>query len=58
MEFPPAIFTVLFAIPRTAGWVAQWMEQMVDDEQRIARPRQEYIGMGQRDFVPLEERSG
>ncbi|MDJ0956178.1 MAG: citrate synthase [Arenicellales bacterium] len=57
MEFPTSIFTVLFAIPRTAGWVAQWMEQMVDGEQRIARPRQEYVGSRQRDFVPLEERS-
>ena len=56
MEFPTSVFTVLFAIPRTAGWVAQWMEQMVDPEQRIARPRQIYTGPEKRDFIPLEER--
>lgn len=56
MEFPTSIFTVLFAIPRTAGWVAQWMEHLDDPEQKIARPRQAYIGYGKRDFVPLEER--
>lgn len=58
MEFPTSVFTVLFAIPRTAGWVAQWMEQMTDKEQKIARPRQDYIGPAKRDFVPLEDRSG
>lgn len=57
MEFPTSIFTVLFAIPRTAGWVAQWMEQVSDTEQKIARPRQIYIGSSKRDFVPLEQRS-
>jgi len=57
MEFPTSIFTVLFAIPRTAGWVAQWLEQMVDPELKIARPRQIYTGHGCRDFVPLEERN-
>ena len=56
MEFPTSVFTVLFAIPRTAGWVAQWMEQMIDSEQKIARPRQIYTGSKQRDFVPLENR--
>ena len=57
MEFPTSVFTVLFAIPRTAGWVAQWMEQMTDKEQKIARPRQDYIGSAKRDFVPLEDRA-
>ncbi len=57
MEFPTSIFTVLFAIPRTAGWVAQWIEQMVDPELKIARPRQIYSGPAKRDFIPLEKRS-
>lgn len=57
MEFPTRIFTALFAIPRTAGWVAQWMEQVTDSEQKIARPRQDYIGSDKREFVPLEARS-
>jgi citrate synthase len=56
MEFPTSIFTVLFAIPRTAGWVAQWIEQMVDPELKIARPRQIYSGPAKRDFIPLEKR--
>lgn len=57
MEFPTSIFTVLFAIPRTSGWVAQWMEMMEDPELRIARPRQRYTGSERRDFIPIEERS-
>jgi len=56
MEFPTSVFTVLFAIPRTAGWVAQWLESMTDPDLRIARPRQMYTGYGKRDFVPVEER--
>jgi citrate synthase len=56
LGLPPAIFTVLFAIPRTVGWLAQWQELLADPEQKIARPRQVYIGHGQRDFVPIEER--
>jgi citrate synthase len=56
MEFPTTVFTVLFAIPRTAGWVAQWLESMEDPELRIARPRQMYTGHPKRDFVPVEER--
>jgi citrate synthase len=56
LEFPTDIFTVLFAIPRTAGWVAQWMEMVGDETTRIARPRQIYTGSEKRDFVPLEER--
>ncbi len=56
LEFPTNIFTVLFAIPRTAGWVAQWMEMVADETTRIARPRQIYTGAEKRDFVPLEDR--
>ncbi len=56
LEFPTNIFTVLFAIPRTAGWVAQWMEMVADETMRIARPRQIYTGPDERDFVPLEDR--
>ncbi len=56
MEFPTDIFTVLFAIPRTAGWIAQWLEMIEDEDTRIARPRQIYTGAEERDFVPLEER--
>jgi citrate synthase len=56
MGFKPAIFTVLFAIPRTAGWLAQWQEMIQDPEQKIARPRQIFIGSDQRDFVPIEKR--
>ncbi|HYW48020.1 MAG TPA: citrate synthase [Bryobacteraceae bacterium] len=56
MGFKPEVFTVLFAIPRTAGWLAQWQEMITDSEQKIARPRQVYIGHGERNFVPLEKR--
>jgi len=51
------MFPVLFAIPRTSGWTAQWEEMLTDPEQRIARPRQIYLGAGKRDFVPLDRRS-
>jgi len=54
---PRNMFTVMFAIPRTAGWVAQWRELLADSEQRIARPRQIYDGVMYRDYVPVEERS-
>jgi citrate synthase len=47
---------VMFAIPRTSGWVAQWIEMLGDKEQKIARPRQIYTGERDRDFVALEER--
>jgi citrate synthase len=53
---PTAAFTVLFAIPRTAGWLAQWEEMLLDPEQKIARPRQIYFGEGERSFVPMEDR--
>ena len=57
MGFPLEMFPVLFAIPRTAGWLAQWKEMLGDPEQKIARPRQLYTGAGRRDFVPVGERS-
>lgn len=56
MGFPTDAFTVLFAIARTSGWIAQWQEMLLDPEQKIARPRQIYLGSGARDFVPIEER--
>ena len=57
LGFKPDMFTVLFAIPRTVGWLAQWQEMLDDPEQKIARPRQVYTGYAQRDFVPIEKRS-
>jgi len=57
MGFPMDMFPVLFAIPRTAGWLAQWEEMLLDKEQKIARPRQIYLGSGRRDYVPLEKRA-
>lgn len=56
MGFQPQMFTVLFAIPRTVGWLAQWQEMLQDPEQKIARPRQIYIGPGEREVISLEER--
>ncbi len=56
MGFRPEIFTVLFAIPRTVGWLAQWQEMIEDPEQKIARPRQIYTGHDVRDFIPIEKR--
>ncbi len=56
MGFPTAAFTVLFAIPRTSGWLAQWEEMLLDSEQKIARPRQVFVGYDKRDFVPIEKR--
>ncbi len=56
MGFPVEMFPVLFAIPRTVGWLAQWEEMLEDSEQRIARPRQVFEGSEERDFVPVEER--
>ena len=53
---PTAAFTVLFAIPRTSGWIAQWQELLADPEQKIARPRQVYIGAAERQFVPIDKR--
>jgi citrate synthase len=56
LQFPPEMFTVLFAIPRTAGWLAQWVELVDDKEQKIARPKQIYTGDRTLDFVPAEQR--
>ncbi len=58
MGFPMSMFTVLFAVARTAGWVAHWQEQFSEGEQKIGRPRQLYTGPTLRSFVPLEERGG
>jgi citrate synthase len=57
MGFRPEMFTVLFAIPRTCGWLAQWQEMLTDPEQKIARPRQVWVGHETREFVPVEKRS-
>jgi citrate synthase len=56
LQFPPEMFTVLFAIGRTPGWLAQWSELVQDKEQKIARPKQIYTGMRNRSFVPMSER--
>ena len=56
MGFPVDMFPVLFAIPRTPGWLSQWEEQILDPEQRIVRPRQVYIGSDERDYVPMAAR--
>ena len=57
MGFKPAVFPVLFAIGRTVGWIAQWEEMLQDPDQKIARPRQIYLGSKKRDFVPMADRS-
>ncbi len=56
MNFPTSMFTVLFAVARTVGWISQWKEMIEDDTQRIGRPRQLYVGPAQRDFTPLDKR--
>lgn len=56
MKFPVDMFPVLFAIPRTSGWLAQWVEMLQDSEQKIARPRQVYLGHPKRNYVPVEQR--
>ena len=56
LNFPTEMFTVLFAVPRTAGWVAQWSEAMQDPDGKIVRPKQIYTGAPRRDFVPLDQR--
>jgi citrate synthase len=58
LEIPAEMFTVIFAIPRTAGWVAQWMEMKDDPEQKIARPRQIYTGHREREYVVVDDREG
>jgi citrate synthase len=57
MGFPMTMFPVLFAIPRMSGWIAQWEELLQDPEQKIARPRQIYLGYGTRDYVTIDQRS-
>ncbi|MBX7115998.1 MAG: citrate synthase [Myxococcaceae bacterium] len=57
MGFPVDMFPVLFAIPRTVGWVSQWEEMITDNEQKIARPRQIYTGQTRRDYIPVEKRA-
>lgn len=56
MGFPTKMFTMLFAVARTAGWIAQWKEMIEDNEQRIGRPRQIYVGENKRKYVPLTQR--
>ncbi len=56
MGFPMDFFPVLFAIPRTVGWVAQWQEHILDSDQKIARPRQIFLGAGERSWVPMDKR--
>jgi citrate synthase len=56
LNIPTDMFPVLFAIPRTAGWLAQWEEMLLDPEQKIARPRQIYCGEGKRPYKTLEQR--
>ncbi|HEX8647969.1 MAG TPA: citrate synthase [Thermoleophilaceae bacterium] len=56
LSLPTEMFTVMFAIPRTSGWIAQWLEMLDDKEQKIARPRQIYTGERERGYVPVGER--
>ena len=56
MGFPTSMFTVLFAVARTVGWVAQWNEMIKDPAQRIGRPRQLYVGPDARDYVAMDKR--
>ncbi|MFL5956867.1 MAG: citrate/2-methylcitrate synthase, partial [Solirubrobacterales bacterium] len=56
LELPVSMFPVMFAIGRTSGWIAQWLEMVNDSEQRIARPRQIYTGERERDYVPMDQR--
>ena len=56
MGYPTDYFTVLFALGRLPGWIAQWEEMLSDREQKISRPRQTYIGYDERTFVPLDRR--
>jgi len=56
LGLPVEMFPVLFAIPRTAGWLSQWEESLLDKEQKIARPRQVYLGEEARDYAPMDSR--
>jgi citrate synthase len=57
LGFPTEMFTVLYAVARTAGWIAHWKEMVDDPSQRIGRPRQLYTGATERSYVPMEARS-
>ena len=57
MGFPTSMFTVLFAVARTVGWISQWKEMIEDPSQRIGRPRQVYTGHTQRDYMPIDQRA-
>jgi len=56
MGLPMDMFPVLFAIPRTSGWIAQWEEMLLDPDQKLARPKQVYLGAGTREYVPMDKR--
>ena len=56
MGFPTSMFTVMFAIGRTVGWVSHWKEMLKDEDQKIGRPRQLYLGQKQRQYTPIEGR--
>jgi citrate synthase len=56
LGFPSRMFTVLFAIGRLPGWIAQWREQALDPDTRLMRPRQLYVGESERPFVPIQDR--
>jgi citrate synthase len=56
MGFPTSMFTPIFAVARTVGWISQWKEQLADPQLKIGRPRQLYLGETQRDYVPLDAR--
>jgi citrate synthase len=56
LNLPPDMFTVMFAIPRTSGWIAQWLEMVTDDETKIARPRQVYTGAREQGYAEIGER--
>jgi citrate synthase len=57
LQIPVDMFPVLFALPRTSGWLAQWEEMLLDKDQKIARPRQIYTGYDERQFVPISDRN-
>jgi citrate synthase len=56
LGIPTSMFTVMFALGRSVGWVSHWREMISDPNQKIARPRQLYIGAAERDYIPVEKR--
>ena len=56
MGFPTSMFTVLFAVARTVGWISQWSEMIGDPQQKIGRPRQLYTGAARREYLPISRR--